>query len=84
MLCATICPAVSLHLAQDDNTSGFKLSQAFCGWGGMSFGRHLATFLVVWIASDFYEFAYHRLGKRVSNKTCVFDLPLLYERNMRL
>ena len=62
MLCATICPAVSLYLAQDNNPSGRKISQAFCGWGDMSLAGHFATFMAVWIASDFYEFSYHRLG----------------------
>jgi hypothetical protein len=62
MLCATICPAISLFLAQESNPSGLKISQAFCGWGEMSLSRHLATFFLVWIASDFYEFSYHRLG----------------------
>ena len=65
MLCATICPAVSLYLAQDNNPSGRKISQAFCGWGDMSLAGHFATFMAVWIASDFYEFSYHRLGMQL-------------------
>ena len=34
-------------------------SLLFAGYG---ISYHLATALVVWVGSDFYEFAYHRLG----------------------
>jgi len=56
MLCATVCPAVSLELARHG------LSQAFCGWGGRSLSYHIGTFLLCWILADFFEFSYHRLG----------------------
>lgn len=56
MYTATICPALSLWLAQ----RGW--SQAFCGWGGYSIGYHLFSFACIWIGSDFVEFYYHRLG----------------------
>eukprot|EP00004_Rigifila_ramosa_P020375 TRINITY_DN5285_c0_g3_i2.p1 TRINITY_DN5285_c0_g3~~TRINITY_DN5285_c0_g3_i2.p1 ORF type:complete len:330 (+),score=79.10 TRINITY_DN5285_c0_g3_i2:25-990(+) len=56
MCSATLCPALSLYLAQHNH------SQAFCGWGGYSVWYHLGTFLVCWIATDFWEFYYHRLG----------------------
>ena len=35
------------------------ISLLFAGYG---LSYHLATALVVWVGSDFYEFAYHRLG----------------------
>ena len=56
MLCASVCPAVSLELAKH----GY--SQAFCGWGGFSLSFHVATFLLTWVASDLFEFLYHKLG----------------------
>lgn len=53
---ATFCPAVALHLVD----AGW--SQAYGGLGGYSVGYLIFTFFVVWIGSDLYEFAYHRLG----------------------
>merc|ERR1711953_1647488 len=42
MLCATVCPAISLELARQG------LSQAFCGWGGRSFfSFFFGCFLVI-------------------------------------
>lgn len=57
-LCATICPSLSLYLAE----SGSSWSKALCGWGDYSWQYHIAAFLGVWICSDFYEFFYHRMG----------------------
>jgi len=56
MLCATVCPALSLHLA----SHGY--SNAFCGWGDRSLYYHIGTMIFTWMVSDFFEFAYHRLG----------------------
>ena len=56
LLCSAIFPSMALHFA------GTPLSQAFCGWGDYSWQYHLASLLLVWIGSDFYEFLYHRLG----------------------
>jgi len=56
MLCATVCPALSLELARHG------VGHAFCGWGGYSFAYHVGTFLLCWIVSDLFEFSYHRLG----------------------
>jgi len=56
---ATFCPSLSLYLA----TKG--LSQAYCGMGpNGQYGvlYHVVTFMFLWIACDFYEFYYHRLG----------------------
>ncbi len=53
---ATICPAAALHLVN----AGW--SKAYGGLGGHSVAYLILTFFVVWIGSDFYEFAYHRLG----------------------
>ena len=38
------------------------LQQVYHVIAGYSIYYHLATALVVWVGSDFYEFAYHRLG----------------------
>lgn len=56
LLAATVCPALALHLVD----SGW--SHAYGGLGGYSIGYLVFTFFVAWIGSDFYEFAYHRLG----------------------
>eukprot|EP01119_Soliformovum_irregulare_P003645 TRINITY_DN144_c0_g1_i1.p1 TRINITY_DN144_c0_g1~~TRINITY_DN144_c0_g1_i1.p1 ORF type:complete len:296 (+),score=52.42 TRINITY_DN144_c0_g1_i1:25-912(+) len=58
MLTATFCPALSLHLAQNG------LSQAYCGVYHEDKGIMylIFSFFVVWLASDFYEFFYHRIG----------------------
>jgi lathosterol oxidase len=51
---ATLCPAVALHIG--------SWSKAYGGLGGYGVGWLVASFFVVWIGSDLYEFAYHRLG----------------------
>ncbi|KAI9314688.1 hypothetical protein DFJ73DRAFT_402916 [Zopfochytrium polystomum] len=56
LIFSTICPALSLYLANHGYT------QSYCGSGGYSFAYNLFTFFLVWIGSDFYEFYYHRLG----------------------
>ncbi len=56
---ATLCPALALHLVD----AGW--SKAYGGLGGHSVGYLVFTFFVVWVGSDFYEFAYHRLGHTV-------------------
>jgi len=56
MFCATVCPALSLHLAS--NGYGY----AFCGWGGRSLAYHIGTMMFTWMVADFFEFSYHRLG----------------------
>jgi lathosterol oxidase len=56
---ATFCPALALHLVD----AGW--SKAYGGLGGRSVGYLVLTFFVVWIGSDFYEFAYHRLGHTI-------------------
>lgn len=53
MYTATLCPAIALHLSW---------SKAYGGLGGHSVAYLIFTFFVVWIGSDLYEFAYHRLG----------------------
>lgn len=57
---ATFCPALALHLVN----AGW--SKAYGGLGGHSVGYLVFTFFVVWIGSDFYEFAYHRMGHSFS------------------
>ncbi|XP_023336753.1 delta(7)-sterol 5(6)-desaturase erg32 [Eurytemora carolleeae] len=56
MLCATVCPALSLTLAQ------YGVGNAFCGWGDRPVSYHIGVMLFSWILSDFFEFFYHRLG----------------------
>ena len=56
LLTATLCPALSLHLLE----SGW--SKGYCGVGDYGVGYLVATFLMMWIVTDFYEFFYHRLG----------------------
>jgi len=56
MLCATICPSLSLELARRG------VGHAFCGWGDKGLDYHVGVFLFCWLFSDFYEFFYHRIG----------------------
>jgi Delta7-sterol 5-desaturase len=53
---ATACPALALHLV----SSG--ASRAYCGLGTHGVGWLVASFFIIWIGTDFFEFAYHRLG----------------------
>ncbi|MFT3774370.1 MAG: sterol desaturase family protein [Minicystis sp.] len=53
---AALCPALALHLVD----SGW--SKAYGGLGNHGVGYLVMSFVVVWIGSDFYQFAYHRLG----------------------
>ena len=57
---ATLCPALALHLVD------YGYSHAYGGLGGHSVAYLVFSFFVVWIGSDFYEFAYHRLGHATS------------------
>lgn len=56
---ATLCPAAALHLVD----SGW--SKAYGGLGGYGWGWLAASFVIVWVGSDLYEFLYHRLGHSV-------------------
>jgi lathosterol oxidase len=56
MATASLAPSLALYLSNQGRTMGY------CGSGGYSFAYNFFTFLVVWIASDFWEFYYHRLG----------------------
>ncbi|EFA78700.1 hypothetical protein PPL_08161 [Heterostelium album PN500] len=58
MVTATFCPALALQLAQRGVT------KAYCGVGDYGYGYLIISFFGVWIASDFYEFFYHRLGHK--------------------
>lgn len=59
MSVATMCPALSVHLAAHGH------SRAYCGWGGHSLLYSALTVVACWFAGDFYEFYYHRLGHTV-------------------
>jgi len=56
MLCATVCPALSLHLGK------YGVGNAFCGWGDRPLSYHIGVLAFSWILADFFEFFYHRLG----------------------
>jgi len=58
MMTATLCPSLSLFLAQHG------MSKAYCGTndGQYGWGYHLFSFLLIWISVDFFEFFYHRIG----------------------
>ena len=78
LCCSAMFPSLSLYFAGWSNLSqgfcgwgGNLYSTNFIWWltdfqtfygAGYGIGYHLATAFVVWIGSDFYEFAYHRLG----------------------
>ena len=64
---ATLCPAIALHLVD----AGW--SKAYGGLGGYSVAYLIFSFFVVWIGSDLYEFAYHRLGHTVANRDLTED-----------
>lgn len=51
---ATACPALALHLG--------SWSKAYCGVGTHGSWYLVLCFFLVWIGTDFFEFAYHRLG----------------------
>ncbi len=55
---ATVPPALSLHLVNAG------ASKAYCGVGELGWGYLALSFFAVWIVTDLYEFAYHRLGHR--------------------
>src|SRR4051812_17283843 len=53
---ATICPAIALSAAQHG------WGRAYCGVGPYGVGWLVTSFFIIWIGTDFFEFAYHRLG----------------------
>ena len=56
---ATLCPAASLYLAQRGG------SKAYCGDPqGKGALHHALQLAAIWVASDFYEWAYHFVGHR--------------------
>lgn len=58
MVTATFCPALALKFSQ------LGISKAYCGVGEFGWSYLIGSFFVVWLASDFYEFFYHRLGHK--------------------
>jgi len=57
MTVGVFCPALSLWLTAQGK------SQAYCGLPGEhGWAYFVASFFAMWIASDFWEFFYHRLG----------------------
>ena len=75
LMAATLVPACTLLVSQERFRS-LGLAQAYCGLEpgpgmtiplGLSPGTYLvAQFLVFWVVSDFYEWAYHQVGHRFS------------------
>lgn len=58
---STICPALSLHLAQSRGGA----SKAYCGAAPAGALPHVAQFLLIWVITDLYEWAYHYIGHTV-------------------
>lgn len=56
LVTATTCPALALTLISRGTSKGY------CGVGERGVTWLVVSFLIVWIGSDFFEFAYHRLG----------------------
>ena len=75
LLAATLVPALTLILSQE-KYKHLGLAKAYCGYApaegvevpwGLSAGAYLvAQFLVFWVVSDFFEWAYHQVGHRFS------------------
>ncbi len=73
LLAATLCPAAALLLSQE-KFSG--VARAYCGvapkagtavpWGLSAEAYLVAQFVVFWVGSDFYEWAYHQVGHRAA------------------
>jgi lathosterol oxidase len=59
LMVATVCPALSVFLA----ARGW--SKAYCGVGEMGVGYLVASFFVLWVVNDLYEFAFHYIGHSV-------------------
>lgn len=51
-----LCPALSLWL------NNFGYSKGYCGVEPYGWTYLIGSFMLVWVASDFFEFYYHRLG----------------------
>lgn len=56
MAAASLAPSLSLYLTQRG------VSQAYCGVAPHGWAYLAASFVVVWVLSDIFEWAYHRLG----------------------
>jgi lathosterol oxidase len=59
LLSATLCPALALHLMGRDKLKGY------CGVGEHGWNYLIISFFVIWLATDFFEFFYHRLGHTI-------------------
>ena len=59
LLSATFCPALALHLM------GKQKLQAYCGVGEYGWKYLIISFFVIWLATDFFEFYYHRMGHTI-------------------
>lgn len=57
---STLLPALSIYLTAQGQ------SQAFCGWGGRSLSWHVASAVLMFVGSDFFEWSYHMLGHKIS------------------
>jgi lathosterol oxidase len=56
LVTATICPALALTLSQHG------WGHAYCGVGERGVGWLVISFFAVWLGTDLFEFAYHRVG----------------------
>ncbi|CAF4055208.1 unnamed protein product [Rotaria sp. Silwood2] len=53
---ATFCPSLALYLM------GRQKFNVYCGVGNYGSGYLVFSFFVIWLATDFFEFFYHRMG----------------------
>lgn len=59
LLSATLCPALTLNLMGRDRLKGY------CGVGEHGWPYLIFSFFFIWLATDFFEFFYHRMGHTI-------------------
>ena len=62
VMCAAICPAASVWLANHGQSKAYCGADTPAGDGWASVGFHVFTFAWILLVSDFWEFYYHYLG----------------------
>ena len=58
--CASIFPTLAVHFGSTGAFGG--MYKGFCGWENHSWSYHFASLCFALMASDIFEFSYHRLG----------------------
>ncbi|CAF4301420.1 unnamed protein product [Rotaria sp. Silwood2] len=56
---ATFCPSLALYLM------GRQKFDVYCDVGNYGSGYLIFSFFVIWLATDFFEFFYHRMGHMI-------------------